>query len=169
MRSIRIPSGRAVEGIGKILSNAYRYVKDSKILLKDGSLEHAVVCAIFAAEELAKASMISKQLEEHQEESFIEVRGWFSHSYKMQEAKRLLGNALIIESSRLGIARLPFRLGVDDKEASHPIRLVCAFVDFADGEWKFGTSYNQYILELDLLKEIEQKLNTIATKHGIAS
>jgi len=167
MRSIRIPSEKVVEGIEKLLSNAYRYIKDSKLLLKDGSIEHAVVCAIFAAEELAKASMLSKQLEEHEGDPFIQVTGFRSHPYKLQEAKRLLGDALIIESSRVGIMRIPFRIGANDVEVSHPIRLLCAFVDFENGEWKFGTDYNQYKLELDLLKGIEEKLNSLAVRHGL--
>lgn len=166
MPSIRITSEKVVEGIGKILTNAYRYVKDSKLLLKDGSIEHAVVCAVFAAEELAKASMLSRQLEEHEGEPFIEVAGFLDHPYKLREAKRLLGDALIIETSRIGLIRIPFRVGAPDVEVSHPIRLLCAFVDFEDGEWKFGTDYNPYML-LDLLKGIEEKLNSIAIKHGL--
>jgi len=174
MSSLKIPYEKIVEGIGKILNNTSRYIKDSKVLLKDGSLEHAVVCAVFAAEELAKAGMLSKQFEEHEGEPFIEMptcdhrrSRFYCHECKLQEAKKLLGDTLIIESSRLGIARLPFRLGVDDKEVTHPIRLLCAFVDFEDGEWKFGTPYNPSMLKLDLLKGIEEKLNEIATKHGL--
>jgi len=170
-----IASEKVVEGIEKLLINAYRYVRDLKLLLNDGSLDYAVVCAILAAEELAKANMLSQQLEEHEGEHFIEVpicehrMSWFRcHKCKLREAKRLLGNALIIESSRLGIARFPFRLGVYDVEASHPILLLCAFVDFEDGEWKFGIDYNKHMLELDLLKRIEEKLDSIAMKHDKA-
>lgn len=97
--------------------------------------------------------MLSKQLEEHEGDPFIEVTGFHSHQFKLQEAKRLLGDALIIESSRLGIARIPFRLGVDDVEVSHPIRLLSAFVDFEDGEWKFGTDYISTCLSWTCLRE----------------
>jgi len=167
LNSIRIPSDKVVEGIREVVSNAYRYIRDSRLLLKDGSVEHAVVCAIFAAEELAKASMLSKQLGEHEGESFIEVTGFYSHASKLQEAKRLLGDALIIDSSRLGRARFPIRLGVADLEISHPIRLLCAFVDFENGEWKIGTDYNLGMLEFDLLRGIEEKLSDIKAKHSL--
>lgn len=178
MTTMRISSSNVIEGIRKIISNACRYIQDSKILLKDGSLEHAVVSAVFAAEELAKANMLSKKLAEYEGKAFIElpecphwIHKWMlCHRCKLEEAKRLLGNALIIESCRVGIVRFPFRLGVEDKEASHDVRLTCQFVDWNKGnrEWEFGTRYNTSMLKLDLLKGIENQLRTIATKHDIS-
>jgi len=178
MSSIKIPSEKVVEGIQKIISNAHRYVKDSKILLNCGGIEHAVVSAVFAAEELAKASALSRQLKEYQSEALIEfpechhyAKNWLlCHKCKLEEAKNLLGETFIIESCRLGIARLPFRLGVEDKEASHEVRMSCQFVDWnkKEGNWEFGTEYNVYMLELDLLKAIEKNLEIIATRHGIS-
>jgi len=136
------------------------------------------VSAVFAAEELAKANMLSKKLEEYEGKAFIElpecphwIQKWMlCHRCKLEEAKRLLGNALIIESCRVGIARFPFRLGVEDKEASHDVRLSCQFVDWKEyrKQWEFGTEYNTHIFELDLFKGIENQLKIITTKHNVS-
>ena len=126
MSSLKIPCEKVIEGIQRMISNAHQYVKDSKILLHCGAIEHSVVSAVFGAEELGKASMLSKKLVEHHEEDEIElpacphhIHNWLRcHKCKLLEAKNLLGNSLIIESSRVDIARFPFRIGVDDKEAA---------------------------------------------------
>jgi len=166
MKTIHIPIDKIDQGIKLCLTNVKLYINDSRRLMEAGSVEHVVVLVIFAAEELAKASILSKRLYEQKGRDAIEVetklfRGRGAHEFKMKEAKQLLGDSLILESSRVGYAELPFTLG-EEVVASPELRLQCAFVDFEDGKWKFGTSYSRANLE-DLLRKIEDEVSRLST------
>ncbi len=170
LKHYQIPTSKILEGIQKCLSNTKRYVEDSRLIFGSGSLEHAVVLAIFAAEELAKAGIISQRFQQQRGRKSIQVeriifQGRDAHDYKIKEAKRILGS-LMLESSKLGVARFPFPLGRPDVEASPETRLQCAFVDWDNKDWKFGTSFHPANLT-DLLEGIEKHILKIAKKHGL--
>lgn len=144
-----------------ILKNVSRYVRDSRLLLKDNSVEHATLMALYAAEELGKASLLYQT----QEKGELVVdsalfRGKQAHQKKMKEARRLLGDSALLQSSILGRARLPFILGAPEVEANPELRMDCTFVDFREGSWRFGATFAAEHLDR-LLVDIETQTASI--------
>jgi AbiV family abortive infection protein len=143
------------EGIRMILKNVSRYVRDARLLLKDNSVEHATLLALYAAEELGKASLLYRT----QEKGELVVdsalfRGKQAHEKKMNEARRLLGDSVLLQSSIFGRARLPFILGAPEVKATPELRMDCTFVDFREGKWRFGALFvaehlNRLLLDID--------------------
>ena len=161
---MKIPKDRIQQGVELSIANSGRYVEDCKVLLQSKSLSHAVVMAIFACEEFAKAGFLLECLEKQKKEGIVEVNKkiFSSHEFKIQYARKL-GLTLIMESSRLGYARLPFKLGGEDVVASPELRLDCAFVDYKDGKWNLGTDSQMSSIQ-QFLYEIEEKLKHLKNR-----
>ena len=161
---VQIPRNMVMEGIKLCLDNAERYVKDLELLRQNRSIEHAVVMAIFACEEMAKAYILFEHFKQESDGDFVGVskKLFEDHEYKMKTAEKVLGINLYLDSSRLPV-RIPFRLGAPDVKASPKLRLQCAFVDFRDGSWKFGTEHNPHYFTF-LLKAIQDKIDSLRSK-----
>lgn len=152
------------QGLEMILRNIFRYVKDVKLLYMDGSIEHATLLAMHAAEELGKASLLSQTLQTGSPSVDLGLFwGKKAHERKMKEARKLLGDYAILQSSRYGRARFPFILGAPDVETSPELRMECAYVDFREGEWKFGASFFKDHL-MSLLTELENQSLLIGSR-----
>jgi AbiV family abortive infection protein len=130
------------QGIRIILSNITKYVEDARLLIRHDSMSHAAVLSLYASEELGKASLLHETLENHKPIVDLKLfRGKEAHILKMAAAKRLLGDSIILQSSIVGRARVPFILGAPDVEASPSLRMDCTYVDFRDGKWTFGSPF----------------------------
>jgi AbiV family abortive infection protein len=153
-----------LDGLRMILSNVSRYVRDTRALLKDNSIEHATLLAMYAAEELAKASLLYQTLERGKPAVDLQLfRGKQAHERKMDEARRLLGDSVLLQSSVYGRARFPFILGAADVEATPELRMDCTFVDFREGKWKFGALFAAEHLDR-LLVDLETQTSLIIAK-----
>jgi AbiV family abortive infection protein len=158
-----IPQAKMVEGIRMILNNVSRYISDTRLLLSDKSVEHAALLAMFAAEELGKASLLCETLKKGEPAVDLGLfRGKDAHERKMDEARRLLGDNALLQSSRFGFARFPFILGAPDVEASSDLRMDCTFVDFKEGEWTFGALFAEEHLD-PLLNVLQNQCSSILT------
>jgi AbiV family abortive infection protein len=153
-----------LEGLRTILNNVSRYVRDTRLLLKDNSIEHATLLAMYAAEELGKASLLHQSSEKDQPSVDLQLfRGKQAHERKMDEARRLLGDSVLLQSSVLGRARFPFVLGAPDVEATPELRMDCTFVDFREGKWKFGALFAAEHLDR-LLVDLETQTSLILAR-----
>lgn len=169
-----------LEGIGSCLRTSKRYVNDARLLLNNDSLENAILLGIYATEEFVKVHTLSQELEQQKGRRVVQVEAklFSSHDYKLKTAEEILGISLpdvegskiILESSRIDVARIPFRIGAPDVTVSPGTRLQCAYVDWNDEEnqWEGGIHYNPAHLE-DLLARIEKRLSEIVKKHDIKS
>jgi AbiV family abortive infection protein len=147
-----------------ILNNVSRYVRDTRLLLKDNSFEHATLLAMYAAEELGKASLLHQSLERGQPTVDLQLfRGKQAHERKMDEARRLLGDSVLLQSSVFGRARFPFVLGAPDVEATPELRMDCTFVDFREGKWEFGALFVAEHLDR-LLVDLETQTSLILAR-----
>jgi len=72
----------------------------------------------------------------------------------------LVGDYMILQSSALGKARLPFIVEAPDVEASPETREDCTYVDFREGDWKFGVTFVGDHLE-SLLQKIDEQCSVI--------
>jgi AbiV family abortive infection protein len=152
------------EGIHLILQNIRNYLKDARVLVSSGSVEHATLLTIYGAEELGKASLLFQTVQASKPEVDMRLfRGQNAHETKMTEARRLLGSLLLLQSSILGRARFPFILGAKEVEASPGLRMDCTFVDFRDDKWVFGATFLRDHLQ-ELLFEIEKQCDVLETK-----
>ncbi len=106
-------------GIRLILDNVSQYVKDARLLVSESSVAHATVLTLYASEELGEASLLfqAKENRKFVVESRL-FRGKNAHHVKMGEARPLLGDSVVLQSSMIGRARIPFILGAPDVEAS---------------------------------------------------
>jgi len=154
---VPIPEEKMQQGIEMILMNLLRYVQDAKLLYMDGSIEHATLLAEYAAEELGKASLLCQTLQTGSPSVDLRLfSGKKAHETKMEEARRLLGNNVILQSSTVGRARVPHIVGAPDVETSPKLRMDCTYVDFREGEWKFGASFLKEHL-VNLLTELNNQ------------
>ena len=99
----QIPRNMVMEGIKLCLDNAEQYIDDSKLLRQNKSIEHAIVMAIFACEEMAKASILLEGFQQESDKDFVEVskRLFEDHDYKMKIAEKLLGNYIYLDTAAL--------------------------------------------------------------------
>lgn len=147
-----------------ILDNVSRYVRDARLLLNDSSVEHATLLAMYAAEELGKASLLCQSLEKGQPAVDLQLfRGSRAHEMKMDEARRLVGDSVLLQSSIVGRARIPFILGAPEVEATPELRMDCTFVDFREGKWKFGALFAKEHLDT-FLGDVEARTSSIGAR-----
>lgn len=164
MGTVSVSKEKMQQGIEMILMNVLRYVQDIKLLYMQGSIEHATLLAEYAAEELGKASLLFQTLQMGNPSVDLRLfRGWEAHELKMQEARKLLGDWVILQSSVIGRARLPFILEAPDVEASPELRMDCTYVDFREGGWKFGASFVKDHL-VTLFTELEKQALLIGSR-----
>lgn len=147
-----------------ILDNVSRYVRDARLLLNDSSVEHATLLAMYAAEELGKASLLCQSLEKSKPAVNLRLfQGSRAHKVKMDEARRLVGDSVLLQSSVFGRARLPFILGAPEVEATPELRMDCTFVDFREGNWKFGAPFATEHLDT-FLGDLETRASSIRAR-----
>jgi len=159
-----ISDGEMRQGIEMILMNISRYVRDVKLLFMDGSIEHATLLALYAAEELGKASLLFQTLQTGTPSVDLKLfRRKKAHEIKMKEACKLLGDSVILQSCKFGKARFPFILGAPDVEASPNLREDCTYVDFREGKWRFGASFPKEHL-VSLFTELEKQSSLIHSR-----
>jgi AbiV family abortive infection protein len=164
MGTVSVSGEKMRQGIEMILRNVLQYVQDVKLLYMQGSFEHATLLAEYAAEELGKASLLFQTLQTESPSVDQRLfRGWEAHELKMKEARRLLGDSVILQSSVFGRAKLPFILGAPEVEASPELRMDCTYVDFREGEWKFGASFVKDHL-VAFFTELEKQTSLIGSR-----
>ncbi len=164
MATFEISEDYTRHGIRLILDNVSQYVKDARLLVSDSSVAHATVLTLYASEELGKASLLFQAKENRK---FVVDSRLFrsknAHRLKMEEARHLLGDSVILQSSVIGRARVPFILGAPDVEASPNLRMDCTYVDFRDEKWVFGASFPVEHLA-NLLNRLEEEASRLRTK-----
>jgi len=141
MTVVRIEAAKIPGGITMCLDNSDTYLEDATFLLDRDSLLHSLVLLEFACEEMAKAYILwdSWQAQKGCEVIEVDERAFRNHPFKVRRFEQVLGeDALLLHSSALGKARIPFMLGGPDVSMSHNLRLEGAFVDFREGAFVIG-------------------------------
>src|SRR3990170_1874159 len=146
----KIPKAKMQDGIALCKSNAIDFLKDAKLILSDGRLNHAYVLVEYSIEEFGKAVILKEALEASKSDPItVEERVFTSHKGKSEKAWTMLDiNYRTIFDEGLFDREL-FDPDIFDTDtlASHNTRLNCAFVDFNGDCWVLGERIKQELLE----------------------
>lgn len=158
-----IPRAKMKEGIDLCKSNILDYLKDARLIMSDGRLNHAYVSVQFAIEEFGKIVMLKDALMASTND-IVTVKGsvFTSHKGKSPNAWRILDQKFktIFGEGDFDDEDFSHVSFVTDTKASHDTRLDCAFVDFDEGIWHIGRDIKQKLLE-ELINHIEENLSKL--------
>jgi AbiV family abortive infection protein len=163
-----IPLSRLAEGLRLCAQNVRDFVVDAERLLSEGHGYHAVALAIFAFEELGKYSELKKLGEETIKTgaSSLTVKDdlFRSHEYKQKIAKQLIPvDAIILLPAYFSDKYFdPEYFGAKEVSVEPHLRLDCVFVDWLDGDWRYGTPHDTERLK-KFLNAIIIALNKLTT------
>ena len=161
-----IPLTRLPEGLKLCAQNIRDFVVDARQILLKGHGYHAVALAIFAFEELGKYSELKTLGEESSKTgtSNVAVKDTLfrSHDCKQEIAKQLLppDAMILIPAYFSDIYFSPKYFGTEEVRVEPNLRLECVFVDWLDGDWRYGTPHDTERLKkfLDAVMDALNKL-----------
>ena len=163
-----IPLGRLEEGLDLCAQNVRDFVLDAKNLLSNGHGYHAVALAIFAFEELGKYSELKRLGEESAKigASSLKVKDdlFRLHNYKQDIAKQLVpaDTMILIPRYFSDTYFSPKYFGTKEVMVEPNLRLECVFVDWLNGDWRYGTPHEPERLK-KFLNAIIDALNKLTT------
>jgi len=140
-----IPTDRLQEGMNLFARNIRGYLQDVQLLLDpkkphDCSEWHAVMLAIFAFEELAKFAQLKEAKEKAATNKADKVemddRLFRKHEYKQELGRKLIDKEPL---KLIDMTSLPPPFEGETVTITHSLRLHCAFVDWENDQWIFGT------------------------------
>jgi len=146
------------EGIELCKDNILAFLRDARLIIEEGRLNHAYVSVEFAIEELGKIVMLKEALNSSKDDPvLVKDRIFRSHIGKPEKAFTVLDFKFKtiykgIFNDKIFNPRT-FNTGTT---VSHRTRLECAFVDF-NRTWHIGKRIKENLL-VDLIKHIEEKL-----------
>ena len=161
-----IPLTRLQEGLKLCAQNIRDFVVDARQILLKGHGYHAVALAIFAFEELGKYSELKRLGEESSKTgtSNVTVKDalFRSHDCKQEIAKKLLpADAMsLIPAYFSDIYFSPKYFGTEEVRVESNLRLECVFVDWLDGDWRYGTPHDTERLK-KFLDAVMDELNKL--------
>jgi AbiV family abortive infection protein len=158
-----IPKALIQQGIDLCKTNVSDFIKDARLVLNEGRLNHAYVITEFAIEEFGKG-VILKKIRDASSKDPVDVSEnvFTSHRGKSAEAWTILDpkTRIIFDEGVFQEGIFEPRVFKTNTSASHDTRLQCAFVDFKNGRWVLGREIKKTLLE-DLLTHIENKLSSL--------
>jgi len=141
-----------IEMIELCFMNVTQFLSDAELIhSQKPRFDHSVALIQFAIEELGKASILRKKLQETRDD-VIEVPdklfgGRGSHEFKEKEAWTVLSPQLRILAEGSFGSGFGSGFETEDVELSHEERLRCLFVDFKDGVIRLGVAVDSQKLE----------------------
>ena len=147
--------------------NISQFLSDAKLIhSQKPRFDHSIALVQFAVEELGKASILRKKLQETQDD-VIEVPaklfgGRGSHQLKEKEAWIILSSELRVLAEAAFDPKFfdPRFFVTEDVELSHSERLRCLFAGFEDGTPTLGAAVESEKLE-NLIEGIEKEVERL--------
>jgi AbiV family abortive infection protein len=136
------------EGIDKCKENIADYLHETKLIVKEGKLYHAVISAEFALEEFGKLLLLKDIMRDDPSPNVtIDGKQFCDHDGKARRA--------LSEFDPTNKYRILFQIwdGVwkagiwEDTEIGNLTRLKCAFVDFLNNRWTLGTEIDPTLFQ----------------------
>jgi AbiV family abortive infection protein len=155
-----IPRKSIPQGIEYCKRNIIEFLKDARMVINSGTLNHAYISVQFAVEELGKILMIRKKfLTDASDPVVVSWKVFASHEGKTEEASNLLGEGFmkVFDEGVWKKGMWKKGLWAEDTYVEHETRLDCAFVDYYADNWRIGRSINKELL-VKLVERIEEKL-----------
>jgi AbiV family abortive infection protein len=152
-----IPKAKIQEGIELCKSNIRDYLKDARLIILEGRLNHAYIFVQLAIEEFGKTVMLKEALQSATSDPILVSHTVFdSHKNKPEKAFTILDPK--VRRIHQGGYGTGFARGFDiSTEVEHNTRLDCAFVDFDGNYWFRGRTIDKNKLEA-LIQNIENSL-----------
>ena len=153
------------EGIELCKRNIADYLRDARLIIEKGRLNHAYVSVQLSIEELGKIRMLKEALsDDNRSKEVIPVKKsvFTSHRGKSEKAwkfldpkfRRIFGEVGFEDTGEGGFDPRGFETITT---AGHQTRLQCAFVDFKLNKWVLGRKIEETRLTA-LIKHIEERL-----------
>jgi AbiV family abortive infection protein len=158
----KIPNGRIQEGIDLCKKNIADYLSDAKIIANEGRLNHALISAEFAVEELGKILLLKEYLRSGINPAEINGKNFCNHVWKANKAwNEVLDRKYQVIFNFWYSTKWYEAVWYEaTTEISDVARLDCAFVDFINNNWTCGKP-----IDLDLfqafLTHFEDKMKTV--------
>lgn len=164
-----IPRAKMQEGIALCKKNIRDFLNSADVLVKDGKLDHATICAEFAVEELGKILMLRDEYRKNLIDAFeVPMTVFTNHKGKVDRAWQYLDPKYRMISKggfeRREDGKLGFDRGFEQVTyASHKTRLECAFVDFyeSSNQWYVGRNIDPTKLH-EQIEHVREKTANIA-------
>jgi AbiV family abortive infection protein len=163
----KVPTSIIKDGITLCKRNITDYLKDARIIIKQGRAYHAVISVEFALEEFGKILLI-KESAQNPVNGVVDINGTKRGKvFEFCDHNRKVNRALAVIDPE-GKYRTIFRIwkggiwkkGVwDEPEIDHITRLQCAFVDFRN-EWELRTKIDSKLLG-QFMNQLEMETNTV--------
>jgi AbiV family abortive infection protein len=135
----KVPIARMQEGIDLCMKNAADYLLDARMIANEGRLNHALVSAEFAIEELGKMLLLKAHLKEGSNIVEIDGEQFCDHDKKADKAwnEVLDKEYRMLYTVWLDNKRWDDTSVWDEKptKISNVTRLDCGFVDFINNNW----------------------------------
>lgn len=164
---MQIPRKDIVEMVKLCFVNISQFLSDAKLIhSQKPRFDHSVALVQFAVEELGKASILRKKLQETQD-AVVEIPdnlfgGRGSHQLKEREAWTILSPELRILAEGVFDPKVfdPRVFVTEDVELSHEERLRCLFVGFEGGVPTLGVAVESEKFE-KLIEGIEKEVERL--------
>jgi AbiV family abortive infection protein len=155
-----IPKAKIQTGIDLCKSNIRDYLKDARLIISEGRLNHAYIFVQLAIEEFGKIVMLKEALESATTDPIsVNHKVFDSHKHKTEKAFTLLDSRL--REIHRGSFGEGFGKGFDiSTEVEHETRLDCAFVAFDENYWFLGRTVDREKPEL-LIQNIEDNIDLV--------
>ena len=164
-----VPISKINEGVAFCKRNIVDYIKDARLIIKDGRPYHAVINVEFALEEFGKALLIIKA-KQNSPTNKVDINGkkkgnfveFCDHNRKVDRALALIDPTddyrTIFRMAEKGC----FEKGIlDEPEINHETRLECSFVEYKNNKWNLRTSIDEQLLNT-FIDHLELEVNKIA-------
>lgn len=164
---MEIPRKDVIEMIKLCFMNISQFLSDARLIhSQKPRFDHSIALVQFAVEELGKASILRKKLQETQDD-VIEVPdklfgGRGSHQLKEKKAWTILSSELRILAEGAFDPQFfdPKFFATKNVELSHSERLRCLFVGFEEGTPRLGAAVESENLE-KLVEGIEKEVERL--------
>ena len=153
-----------LEGINLCKRNISDYLRDARVIIEKGNLNHAYVSVQLSLEEFGKIIMLRETLSDNESKDVIPVKEnvFTNHIGKSEKAwnvldstfRRIFGEVGFEDTGEGGFDPRGFETITT---AGHRTRLQCAFVDFHLNKWWLGRNIEEKRL-IELIDHIEERL-----------
>ena len=162
-KQVFIPRELMQNGIDLCKQNVSDFLKDAKLIVSEGRLDHAYVIVEFAIEEFGKIVMLNEALSLNTNDPILVNESVFkSHNEKSTKAWVILNPKyrIIFDEGAYDENVYDPRFYQTNTTASHNTRLEFAFVGFDGNRWVLGREIKKSLLE-NLITHVDDMLTKI--------
>jgi AbiV family abortive infection protein len=156
-----IPRIEMSKGIALYKQNSLDFLKDARILIKEGRLSHSYISVQYAIEELGKILIFGDKLASNNSDliTIKKNEAFGNHPIKAERAWKFLDTKYrrIFDEGVWEQGIWEKGMWKEDTFADYQTRLDCAFVDYYASRWQLGRDIKKDLL-VNLINHIEEKL-----------